>query len=166
MRSISARIERDLLGRVLPPALVLDREVADSGPERRRPLRRPRVGLEPALVERLRDVAADVRVEPERPLEEDAAILGDRRRVPEQVLEHRGRGPLRMRPLEHLAELERVAEEHEVPRARPHGERVGERDLAALVDEEVVERPVEARIGEEPGRSGRERPAEAVRERR
>ena len=65
-----------------------------------------------------------------------------------------------MRALEHLTELERVAEEDEVPRACSHGERVRERDLAALVDEQVVELPVEARIREEPCGAGCERPAE------
>ena len=116
--SICAQTAR-LLGRRPAGGLVLHRQVADAGPEGRGPLRGPRIGLEPALVERLRDVAADVRMEAERPLEEDAAILGDRRRLAEQVLEHGGPRPLGMRALEHLRELERVAEEDEVPRAVP-----------------------------------------------
>ena len=55
----------------------------------------------------------------------------------------------------HLRELLRVADEHDVPRARPHRERVGERDLAGLVDEEVVERRVVGVAREVPRRAGR-----------
>ena len=55
-----------------------------------------------------------------------------------------------MRALQHLAELLRVADEHEVARRGAHRERVGERDLAGLVDEEVVELPVVLVVGEEP----------------
>ena len=122
--------------------LVLDREVAQPRPERRRPPRRDRRRLEPALVELLRDVAADVRVEPVGALEEEAAVGRDGRVVAEQVPQHRGAAAGRVRPLDHLVELLRVADEHDVPRRRPHRERVGERDLPGLVDEEVVERAV------------------------
>ncbi len=45
--------------------------------------------------------------------------------------------------LRDLRELHRVAEQHERARRRAHRERVRERDLAGLVDEEVVERAVE-----------------------
>ena len=103
--SISARDRVAPPRRVLPVALVLDRQVAHTGPERRRSRsQHAAIGLEPALVERLRDEPADVRVHPPGPLEEDAAILGDRRRVRRAG----ARAPRRPRrpgasPCEHLA---------------------------------------------------------------
>ena len=82
---------------------------------------------------------------------------GDRLVVAEQVLEHGRARAVRMEPLRHLRELERVAEQDERARRGSHGDRVGERDLARLVDEEVVERPVELRLREQPRRSRDER---------
>jgi hypothetical protein len=79
-------------------------------------------------------------VETERPLEEEAAIGRDRRVVTKQVRQHRGVCSNRMRALDYLGELLRVADEHDVPRGRAHRKRIGERDLPGLVDEEVVER--------------------------
>ena len=60
--------------------------------------------------------------------------------VAEEVLEHGAARVARVHALRHLRELHRVAEQHERLRARPERERVGERGLARLVDEEVVER--------------------------
>ena len=99
---------------------------------------------------------ADVRVHPAGALEEEAAILRDRLVLAEQVLEHRGAGAVGMDPLRDLGELERVAEQDERPRRGAHRERVGERDLAGLVDEEVVERLVELLVREQPGGAGDE----------
>ena len=45
--------------------------------------------------------------------------------------------------LGHLGELHRVAEQDDVPRRRPDGERVRERHLARLVDEQIVHGAVE-----------------------
>ena len=56
-----------------------------------------------------------------------------------QVLEDARVRALRMKRLRHLRQLERVAEEDEVARGRAGGEGVGERQLAGLVDHEVVE---------------------------
>ena len=94
-------------------------------------------------------------------LEEEAHVLGDGRVVAEEVLEHGAARVAGMDALRHLRELHRVAEQDERPRARPERERVGERGLAGLVDEEVVELPVELLAREEPGRAGEElrRPA-------
>ena len=92
-------------------------------------------------------------MEPVGRLEEDAAVRRDRRLAVEQVLEHRRLAPVRVRALQHLAELLRVADEHEVARRGAHRERVGERDLAGLVDEQVVELAVVLAVGEEPGRA-------------
>ena len=114
---------------------------------------RDRVGQQAALVELLRDVVAHIRVQAEGALEEEAAVGRDRRLPGEQVLEHRRLGAVRVRALQHLAELLRVADEHDVVRAGRHRAGVGERDLAGLVDEEVVEPPVELGVGEEPGRA-------------
>ena len=61
-----------------------------------------------------------------------------------------------MRALRHLRQLVRVAEEDELARGRPDGERVGERELPGLVHEERVDRPVELVAGEEPRRPGDE----------
>ena len=63
----------------------------------------------------------------------------DRLAVAEQVLQHRGRGAFWMRPLAHLGQLLGVAEQDDVPSGGREGERVGERDLTRLVDEQVVE---------------------------
>ena len=80
--------------------------------------------------------------------------------VAEQVPQHRGAAAGRVRALDHLVELLRVADEDDVPRRRPHRERVGERDLPGLVDEEVVERPL-VLAREEPRRAGGEVGADA-----
>ena len=69
----------------------------------------------------------------------------------EQVLKHRCAGAGRVDGLGDLRELLRVAEEHEVASGRAHGERVGERELARFVDEQIVERAVELRARKEPG---------------
>ena len=135
---------------------MLDRQEPQPRAERRRPRRAHRVGPQPALVELLRDVAADVRVQPERLLEEEAAVGRDRLLVADQVLQHGRVAAVRVRALDHLVELLRVADEHEVARAGAHRERVGERHLAGLVDEEVVERAVVLVAGEEPGGAGGE----------
>ena len=73
-----------------------------------------------------------------------------------QVLEHRNARAGRVDRLRHLRKLHRVTEQDERPRGRAERERVRERDLPGLVDEEVIERPVELRPAEEPGRAGDE----------
>ena len=64
--------------------------------------------------------------------------------------------PGRVHPLGDLRELKRIAQEDQVAGRRAHRQRVGERDLAGLVDDEVVERAVQVWPREEPGRSGEE----------
>ena len=133
-------------------ALVLDRQEARARCRASVAWRRALLGgREPAVVERVRDEPADVGVHPARALEEEAPVLGDRRALAEQVLEHRAPALAGMDALRDLRELQRVAEQHERPRARAQRERVRERDLAGLVDEEVVELPVELLAREEPG---------------
>ena len=71
--------------------------------------------------------------------EEEAAVGRDRVGVAEQVLEHRRLRARRVDPLRDLRELLRVAEQDDVAGAGPERERVGERDLPGLVDEERVD---------------------------
>ena len=59
-----------------------------------------------------------------------------------------------MRSLRDLRQLVRVAEQDEVLRRRADGDRVRQRELAALVDEEDVEVPVELLPREEERRAG------------
>ena len=73
-------------------------------------------------------------------LEEEPALGRHGLVVAEQVLRAPTPSPLRLRALRDLRQLVRVAEEDEVARGRADRERVGERDLAGLVDEERVER--------------------------
>ncbi len=68
-------------------------------------------------------------------------------------------------PAEPAGELQRVAEQDEVARRRSNGDRVGKRDLAGLVDHEVVERRVELLAREEPRGAGDE-PDLGIEERR
>ena len=74
----------------------------------------------------------------------------------EQVLQHGHARARRVDRLPDLRELLGVAEQDQVARARAHRERVGERDLAGLVDEEVVERAVQLLAAEQPRRPGHE----------
>ena len=90
---------------------------------------------------------------PARLLEEDAQLLRDRFVLAEDVLEHARAGAVRVNPLRHLGELERVAEQHEPPGRGAAGDRVGEAVLAGLVDEERVELAVEFVAREQPGRA-------------
>ena len=62
-----------------------------------------------------------------------------------------------MDALRDLGELERVAEQDESLRRGAAGERVGEAELAGLVDDERVELLVELLAREEPGGAGDER---------
>ena len=149
-----------LLGRGARVALVLDRQVAQAGAGQAAGLDRLAGALldraEPALVDDLRDEAAHVGVHAARQVEEQPALGRDRRLVAEQVLEHRGSGVPGVNALRDLGELERVAEQDEVAGGRADRERVRERDLAGLVDEQVVERLVHVLLGEEPGGAGDE----------
>ena len=58
---------------------------------------------------------------------------------PSRCCEHRRVRARRVRALRDLRELVRVAEQDEVSRRRADRERVGERDLPGLVDEERVD---------------------------
>ena len=88
--------------------------------------------------------------------EENAAILGDRRGIIQQMLEHRTAGAFRMRALRHVRQLLRIAEQDDVARGGADGNRIRERRLAGLVDEQIIERLVECRAREQPRRAGDE----------
>ena len=81
---------------------------------------------------------------------------GHRSRVAEQVREH-GARPRRpgATPCDTCASCS-GSPSSTTFRARADRERVGERDLSRLVDEEVVERAVELLAREEPGGAGEE----------
>ena len=111
---------------------------------------------EPARVDEVGDEPADVGVHAPALLEEDAAVLGDRRVAAEQVLEHGAARAARVGALRDLGELERVAEQDQVAGRGADRDRVGERDLPGLVDHEVVERRVELLAREQPGGAGDE----------
>ena len=75
---------------------------------------------------------------------------GDGRRVAEQVLEHRHAGAAGMNALRHVRQLLRIAEQHDVARARAHRHGIGQRHLAGLVDEQVVELALHLLAREQP----------------
>ena len=109
--------------------------------------------MQPALVVRLGREPAELRTQPPRVLEEDAAVGRHGLVVAEQVLEHRCLGLLRLRGLRDLRQLIRIAQQDDVPRARAERDGVGQRDLTALVDDQRVERAVELLAREEPART-------------
>ena len=70
------------------------------------------------------------------------ARAGSCRRSPSRCSSTEHARARRVGALRDLGELERVAEQDQVARGGRHRERVGERDLAGLVDDEVVDRLV------------------------
>ena len=107
---------------------------------------------EPAFVDRIGDEAADVGVHP---------AGRARGRCRGAAGRWRGRASRYSRqespvspgwlPLVDLGELHLVADQDEVARRQADGDRVGERDLAGLVDEQVVEPAGQLLAAEEPG---------------
>ena len=89
-------------------------------------------------------------------IDEQAALGRDRRVLAEQVLQHGHARARRVDRLRDLGELLGIAEQDHVARARAHRERVGERDLAGLVDQQVVERLVHLLAAEQPRGPGHE----------
>ena len=81
----------------------------------------------------------------------------------QQVLEAREAGVAGMGALARLGELHLVADQDQVPGREADGDRVGERDLAGLVDEEVVELAIQLRPAEDPGRAADQHAALAER---
>ena len=86
--------------------------------------------------------------------EEDAPVVGDGVVAAEQVLQSRGVGAFRVSAALRLLKLLRVAEQDDISGGLRHGENVGERDLAGLVDEKNVERARIVLARPEPGRPG------------
>ena len=59
-----------------------------------------------------------------------------------------------MTPLERLRKLHLVANQDDVPRTNTHRDGVGKRDLSRLIDEQVIELPIEFPSREEPSGPG------------
>ena len=96
-------------------------------------------------------------------LEEQAEVGRHRRLAAEDVRQGRPLGARRVRSLERLVELLRVAEQDEAVRGRRDRDDVGQRDLAGLVHEQDVDRsaifgaPTATRAGRELARRRRAR---------
>ena len=110
-----------------------------------------RLRLEAAVVERLRRVRAEVRMEPPGRLRKrprSGGIVGRDRPAggPARTV-----GARRVAALERLIELLRVAEQDEAASRRANGDHVGQRDLAGLVDEQDVDGVGHLRRRPEPG---------------
>lgn len=112
------------------------------------------IGLEPSVVDRVRDEATELRMHTARDRQEDALGRRNCRLLPHQVLQRRQAGTTRMVALDRLSQLHLVADQHDVSGADAHGDGVGQADLARLVNEEVVEAAVKLGPGEQEGRSG------------
>jgi hypothetical protein len=76
---------------------------------------------------------------PIRRCQEEASILGDRARLSDQVLQRRGGSALRVRPLRHLGELVRVAEQDQRVRGAAHAADGRQAQLPGFVDEQHVD---------------------------
>ena len=94
--------------------------------------------MEPVVVEQLGRKRAQAGVEPVGLPEKQATLGEDGRRTAEQVLERRPRGPIGVAPLDGLLELPGVADEDDALRGLRDGQRVGEVELAGLVDDQHV----------------------------
>ena len=100
------------------------REEADALAVGQRPCRArawrslPASGSSCRLVEDLRRVAADLRVQPPRPLHEEPAVRRHDGRAIQQMRQGAPLGAARVRALEWLVQLLRVAEQHERVRGR------------------------------------------------
>ena len=106
---------------------------------------------EPPLVDLLGDEAAEVGMHPPGDRQQDAAVGRHGGVLAEQPVEAGEAGGAGMRPLHHLRQLARVADQHDVAGAAPHGEQVGEPDLPGLVDDERVEGALELGAAEVEG---------------
>ena len=131
-----------LLDRRLAAMIVGDLEPDRAVARRERTLAGHRGRLEPALVVGVGGEVAELGPQAPGLGEEEAAVGRDRHVLAEQVLQHRQARVLGVRALRHLRQLVRVAEQHERAGARAGGKHVGERQLAGLVDEQHVDRPL------------------------
>ena len=95
--------------------------------------------LQPPIVHQRRDEAADRWFEPVGMREKDAALGRNRAIVAEEMAERGDAGSLGVGRARDMRQLLRVAEENEILRARPDRDRIGERELPRLVDQEYVE---------------------------
>ena len=112
------------------------------------------VWLELAVVERIGDEAANVGVQAVGGAEENAESGRDDRVVLEEVNERGAAAFAGVGALGRHGELVLVAQQDQVVRRAGHGGDIGERDLARLVNEEVVELASPLGPREQPGGAG------------
>src|SRR5208337_4964840 len=83
-------------------------------------------------------------MKPPSVVEEDAPVRSDRGLVAEQEVQNRRASFSRMDALNGLAELHLVTDQYDVSSGSPHCNDVRNGNLTGLVDEEVIEMPVES----------------------
>src|SRR5437870_793813 len=93
------------------------------------------VGIKAAVVADFRDESTDIGMEAPGGVQEDAPLGRDGSVTREQVRERGIGGAWRMGPFGDLWELLRVAEQNQITRRAAHGDDIGQRHLARLVDE-------------------------------
>jgi hypothetical protein len=134
--------ERCLLGRLGGAALVLGSQPPQAGLARSRLASTGRVAVQLAAVHHLGDEAAHVGMHPPRRLQQHATVRWHRQGVAQQMLERARTGAARVAGLRHLRQLLRIAEQDHVGRRDRRRQRVGEAELARLVDHQHVDRVV------------------------
>src|SRR5579862_3040039 len=112
-----------------------------------------RISAQASVVDVQRDEAADRRMHAVRAIQKDTALRRDRVIAAEQMLQNGASRMQRMRALRDLGELQRIAEQYDVSCRGGHRDGVGERNLARLVDEQVVERTGQCFARKKPRRS-------------
>jgi hypothetical protein len=86
--------------------------------------------------------------------QEQTTVLSHGVLAGEQVFQHRAAGTLGMNALSDVWELLRIAEKYDVLRSGADRERIGQRHLPGLIDEQILDTLLHAFASEEPGRAG------------
>jgi hypothetical protein len=169
------RDDRDVLGRARLIAVVLYGHVHEPGRAEVRDFAvgcsqhglafEPGVRAQPILIEHLGRERANRWMQSPRLVQKQTAIRWDGFRLAQNVLERRRLRARRVARLLWLLELLRIAEQHEVLRARGYREHVGQRHLACLIDEQHVDALPKIGSRPEPRRAA-EQPIGAAREQR
>ena len=104
-----------------------------------------------AIVYGVRDEAAQIRVHPPGPGQEDPALGRHNGVAFEQVVEGRAATVARVRTLDRLSELHLIADEDDGLGGGGHRDEVSKRNLTGLVHEEHIARAAKIVPREEPG---------------